>query len=140
MKTYRIERALDGKVICEVVWVRGRATTPVTYRLERVNLHGSMGFGTGESGAGPADLAASILGDYVGALPESLEREWQHRLSVKYLDPAGRLAIAFHRDFKEQFIAPRRLDPGERYEITSTEIDEFLKAGIEEDLKRLEEE
>ena len=96
MKAYRGERARDGTVRV-LVELDG-----VTRPLERAPGHGADGFDYGYDGAGPADLARSILADYRGHPPK-----WR-----------------VYRAFLHQFIVP--LDRAVPWTISEAEISAWL--------------
>lgn len=117
MKTYTIVRSSSGQVGVTITQDSGRRNAVL---LKHCVLHSPTGFETGYSGSGPADLAASILADHFGIEPDRMRRVWEKSLGDNN-NPAM-MVIRLHQLFKASFIAPRHLDPGESYEITSVDI------------------
>ena len=96
MRTYTGERARDGAV-------RVRVEQDGAGRLlAHATGHDSSRFDYGYDGSGPADLARSILADYLGYAPK-----WR-----------------VYRAFLQQFIVP--LDRSEPWTITEAEISAWL--------------
>ena len=115
MKTYTIRRHSDGRVACYVSRPRqGTEEHDCRYNLFHLVYYSPDGFETGYGGSGPADLALSILAEHFE------ERAAQHPAS-------GRLACwAMHQTFKDAWIAPNKLEPGESYVITEEQIVAWL--------------
>jgi len=104
MKTYRIERARDTRLVHVVVQEEGRLARALNPRHDLFD-HSPTGFEYGYGGSGPAQLALALLADASG-------------------NPT--LAIEHHQRFKWQVIAS--LD-GDRlvHEMTDGEILEWLR-------------
>ena len=96
MKTYAGERARDGAVRIRVE--QDGAVRPLAHSTGRDPTR----FDYGYDGSGPADLARSILADYLGYAPK-----WR-----------------VYRAFLHQFIVP--LDRAEPWTISETEISAWL--------------
>ncbi len=114
MKTYVVSRGTGGQVGCTVVQDNGQ---PVTI-LKHCVHHSPDGFETGYGGSGPADLALSILDDHF---------EIQPTRNANIMDTRAWVA---HQPFKFHFIAPRKLQAGESYQILGSEIAYWL-SGLE---------
>ncbi|HEY8416324.1 MAG TPA: DUF6166 domain-containing protein [Thermaerobacter sp.] len=98
-----------------VVTVNGRP-------LQHVVRHSPTGFEWGYGGSGPADLALSILTDYLGDVylivhTDDGEMTREHTVQI-----ADRL----YQEFKWQFIAP--LDCDRPWRITGQQISDWLRA------------
>jgi hypothetical protein len=111
---YRIERAEDGQVSCVVMrglGMRDRA-------LRHVAVHSPTGFEVGYSGNGPADLALSILADWLDA----------SRAPERYRWPEGREAWVWdlHQEFKRRWLAGLQVEPGQRAELAAHELRAFV--------------
>ena len=117
MKTYTIRRQPEGKLVCSVMRPADeKQPHNIHSNLFHLVYHSPDGFETGYSGSGPAELALSILADH-----------FNERAALR--PAAGRLHCwALHQQFKEHFIAPNQLEPGEEYTITTEAIDEWLQA------------
>lgn len=97
-------------------------------------LHSATGFETGYAGAGPSDLAVSILRDHF-SVPASILESLYHTGAVGYKSPnhqgqlvgTAREVLRLHQAFKADFIAGRQLALGEQYEITTAEIEAWLE-------------
>jgi hypothetical protein len=121
MKTYEVTRSSSGQI---GVLVKTDRTNRNATLLQHCVLHSPTGMETGYAGSGPADLAASILADYLCVSPEHLSNVWR-----KSWSGTGSLAtkvIKLHQSFKEDFIAPKKLAAGESYEITGDDIAGWL--------------
>ncbi len=119
VKWYKVER-VNGEVFCTVF------ASITKYQLKHVVLHSPTGLETGYGGSGPADLAASILANYLNASPASVVHEWKGH----YTSPRSSLArrvVALHQDFKSHFIVPNVVKDGESYIITGDAIDRWLQ-------------
>ena len=113
-KTYVIRRAAAFGVTASV-----RLGAEI-YPLRHVPVHSPTGLETGYGGSGPADLALSILCDYLGAeARDSADFGWDAA-------PEALLAWRLHQGFKFAFIAPRKLEVGARYEISARDIHEWI--------------
>lgn len=119
MKTYEVARSTSGQ-IGVLVKVGNRNAL----LLKHCNLHSPDGFETGYAGSGPADLAASILADYLGIEHERLERVYKKAWSLED-NLAGRV-IHLHHSFKAHFIKPRKLEIGQSYTISGDDIAKWL--------------
>jgi len=115
---------------------RAQADSAEGYPLPRI--FPQVAFDTGAGNLGPAHLAVSILADFLKILPSIVAQEWQYQEKLLKVKPpadqlpkvvmaaAARLALYFSWGFKEQFIAPRQLEPGESYAIIAPEIRLFI--------------
>jgi len=101
-KQYRVQRAAGGRVEAFVV------IGDLVYPLPHVVRHSPTGFETGYGGSGSADLALSILDDFLRAGGRTTKRD------------------RLHQFFKWKFIAPRRLEAGASYTITEADIRAWL--------------
>lgn len=92
------------------------------HALPHVAYHNAEGFDYGYEGAGPGDLALSILADFFG---EVLTPDVDAGDSY-----AGErsLAVSLHEAMATRFIAP--MDPVEGGTITTGEITDWLRAAI----------
>ena len=92
------------------------------YALRHVEHHSPDGFETGYGGSGPAELALSILCDYLGAdARDSRDFGWDAA-------PEALLAWRLHQQFKVDFVARRQLDVGARYEISARDVHDWISA------------
>lgn len=101
MKTYVIRRTPGGTVTCHV-----RQDDGTTQPLRHLIRHSPTGFEVGYHGSGPADLARSIVGDFLG-------------------DPDPH-PIAYQA-VKAAFIAPLDRDSPGPFELTGRQLLDFLK-------------
>lgn len=124
MKQYRIERKAECGVIAKVVAEHGE------YPLPHIVCHSPTGFETGYGGSGPGDLALAILADHFDE-SESVVRE-----GYRKSDRLSR-AVRLYTLFKFDMIAPRRLEMGASYTITSEEIDGWLAARDQQTYKEV---
>ncbi len=128
MKTYRgytdSDETIGGPNGPILVYEEGRPPYPVRHMI----VHSPSGMAWGFNGSGPADLALSILADYLDeadAIPaherydHAVAREIQHTR-----------AWVLHQDFKRHFIAP--LDEGAGWTITGTTIGDWLAPRLPE--------
>lgn len=103
VKSYLILRT-DHGLECWIM-LRGKRHAMLPHCL----CHSPTGFDCGSSGSGPADLALSILMNFFAkaarAVPKGNTLVWRR-----------------HQAFKEHFIAPTVLKPGEGRTITSGDI------------------
>jgi len=83
--------------------------------LRQVPWHGRSGFAWGYGGSGPADLALSILADFLVERP-TLQQVREGRCRC----------WRFHQDFKWAFIAP--LDQAAGWTILGSEIRVWMQA------------
>ena len=120
MKTYEITRSTSGQI-----GVLVKNGTGAAKLLSHCILHSPTGMETGYSGSGPADLAASILADYFGVETSRVRKVWEKSWGLDEGILAHRV-ILLHQPFKSHFIAPRRLEVGQSYEILGAEIASWL--------------
>jgi hypothetical protein len=120
MKTYEVTRGTSGQIGVLVKTNNGRNAT----LLKHCALHSPTGMETGYSGSGPSDLAASILANYFGVNQEHLISVWQKSWGGK--EGLAQKVLTLHHAFKEQFISPRKLDPGQSYTISTDEISSWI--------------
>ena len=78
-----------------------------------------MGYG----GSGPADLALSILADYLGVGADRVPRVARNAWNYASENPAH---WRLHQEFKRDFICGRAINAGESYEIPGAEIAAWL--------------
>jgi hypothetical protein len=110
LRSYLIQR---NKGICvATVFENGH----FVYPLKHVKVHSPGGFESGYEGSGPADLALSILADYFDEAPRKVKSDTSH-------------AFPLHQEFKRIFIAPRQINEGESYTISSEDLDIFCLGG-----------
>ena len=88
------------------VWEGERVQPLDPVPSQQLFKHSSTGFEWGYSGSGPAQLALAILLDFTG-------------------DPE--VALLWHQEFKEQFIASLPRETLHAWEIDGTEIESFLR-------------
>ena len=105
-KQYYIYRDKSGDVIAAVISLED---DKLKYALEHKVHHSPTGFEFGYEGSGPAELARSILWDYLGEEPMP----------------------GLYQEFKRQFIAPVK---EEFFIISDYSIQEFLKSRIDQNL------
>ncbi len=118
MKTYEVTRTGSGQI---GVLVKQEGCD--TALLKHCVVHSPTGFETGYSGSGPADLALSILADHLGVTPDRIGKIWKGAWSWDdSKDPLAAKALRLHQEFKAHFIASRRLERGNSYEIQSAHI------------------
>ena len=122
-KTYEVTRSTSGQIGVLVKTEGGRNAT----LLRHCVLHSPTGMETGYAGSGPADLAASILADFLGAEPERVRNVWEKSLGLSK-GPAHDV-IRLHQLFKAHFIQERKVAVGESYTITGDEIAEWIPFG-----------
>jgi hypothetical protein len=122
-KTYEVIRSTEGFVYVVVHPGNGREFDTT---LEHVVLHSHTGMETGYGGSGPADLALSILVDFLGASPKRVKRVWE-RPTLQDSETIEFEAIRMHQGFKWHFVAGRQIDPGETYKISGDEIQDWLR-------------
>lgn len=121
MKTYTVVRSSSGEI---GVLIKSNESKNAKI-LQHVAMHSPTGMETGYGGSGPADLAVSILADFFGVTPERIKRVWRKSWGLT-ADNAATDAIKLHQLFKRDFIARKKLDPGESYVITSEEIKAWI--------------
>lgn len=132
MKTYYITRRNDGVVICEADETGKRVRFDDgglnRYRVPHCVMHSPTGFESGYGGSGPADLALSILADFLGVWPEQIKAVNERALTLSVQD-RKHLPIRLHQLFKADYIAgsKRRLEPGESYSIKGDEIARWIE-------------
>ena len=122
VKTYTIIRSTSGQVGCTVDPGNGCNR----YLLKHCVVHSPTGFETGYGGSGPADLAVSILADFLGATPQRIDHVWRNALGYLKNKDAGHKALRLHQLFKSHFIVPRAIQPGQSYEISGAEIASWI--------------
>jgi hypothetical protein len=127
MKSYKGKRLPSDEV--EIV-VHDTATNRESeYPLRHIVVHSPTGMSWGYGGSGPADLAVSILVDFLGGTGPKIPRD------CRGLNPDGTrcahnycLALTMHQAFKWAFVAKW---PRERWEIDEVEIGRWA-AGVGE--------
>jgi len=98
------------------------------YRLRHMIVHSPSGMARGFSGSGPADLALSILADYLGEAAQVPAHErYDHAIAEEIQQTR---AWARHQEFKRQFIAP--LDQGAGWTLTDAEVRDWLASRLPE--------
>lgn len=107
-KRYRVRRGVFG-ISCTVT--RGDRS----YQLPHCILHSPTGFEIGYLGSGPADLAASILADYLGVPKPTMEANYRGDGD----NTDARRAIHLHQLFKRDVIAKYELKQGEYFELST---------------------
>jgi hypothetical protein len=118
MKTYEVTRSTSGQIGVLVHHHENRIRNATL--LKHCVLHSPDGFETGYSGSGPSDLAVSILADHFGVAPERIERVYKQSWGVS--DNLAGKVFHLHHHFKAHFIAPRKLEKGESYQISGDDI------------------
>jgi hypothetical protein len=121
MKTYEVTRSMSGEIGVLVKTDNGRNATILPHCV----LHSPTGFETGYGGSGPADLALSILADFLGVAPERMAAALKNTFLFDLSTPSHK-AFRYHQDFKWQFISGRNLAPGKSYEILGAEIASWI--------------
>lgn len=127
MKIYDVIRGTGGQVSCTVKVDAGSRIHSTI--LPHCVMHSPTGFETGYGGSGPADLALSILADYLGVSPAQVKAVNDRALTLS-MQNLKHLPIRLHQLFKADFIAgvKRRLEPGQSYTITGEEIRKWIEA------------
>jgi len=125
MRIYVISRSLGGIVRCMVKHVNGgNPTMPPPYRLPHANLHSPTGFECGYGGSGPADLAASILADFLGVKSRTVAAAYHGK--PRRRPPLALKVLLLHEHFKADVIAGLLIGPGGSFEIAGDEIAKWL--------------
>ncbi|HEV8711700.1 MAG TPA: DUF6166 domain-containing protein [Candidatus Binatia bacterium] len=93
--------------------------------LRHIPFHSPSGFEWGFQGSGPADLALSILVDYLKERPPY--GGWKNRLFSKWTVHSK--AWKYHQDFKRDFVAKWSV----AWMLHDQEIDTWLKEQEEQD-------
>ncbi len=83
-------------------------------------------FEIGSGGSGPADLALSILADFLGVAPEKVKRTLATALTLSYHN-ASHIPIKMHQMFKADFISRIKLEPGQSHQIAGDEIARWIE-------------
>jgi hypothetical protein len=122
MKTFEVIRNSSGQIGVRVVQRGAPGARPSVRLLKHCELHSPTGFETGYAGSGPADLAASILADVYGVRPERMKNVWEKGWGIREGEAGAGKVLRLHQLFKQDFISPRKLEPGQSYEITGEEI------------------
>ena len=127
MKIYDVIRGTGGQVSCTVRQEHGGRV--MATMLPHCVMHSPTGFETGYGGSGPADLALSILADFLGVTPEQVKAINERALTLSMQD-RKHIPIRLHQLFKADFIADRsrRLGTGQSYSITGEEIRKWIEA------------
>lgn len=120
MKTYSGDRLPDGTTRVRVREAGGSAVP-----LRHVVYHSPTGLEWGYAGSGPADLALSVLADYLGATAFNVSDLWRGFENLVDEDDPRAVAWRWHQPFKHEVIA--RFD-GARWELTGDEIAAWLEA------------
>lgn len=115
MKIYEVTRSTSGQIGVLVKTGKRNATL-----LKHCALHSPTGMETGYNGSGPGDLSASILADYFGVSPKRVINVWKKSWGLD--DSLALKVIQLHHPFTRHFVSAHRLDPGESYEISDSEI------------------
>ena len=92
--------------------------------LKHIVRHSPDGFNWGYGGSGPADLALSILTDYLVGIANLFSLSENPRDKPIEIKRAELIADAYYQEFKWKFIA--NLPIGQDWEIKSSEIAEFI--------------
>lgn len=126
MKTYRgyTDQAQAGPEAAILVYEQD---VPAS-KLRHLIVHSPSGLSWGFGGSGPADLALSILADYLGeadAIPA--HERYDHAIAQ---DIQQTRAWMLHQDFKWRFIAP--LKQGAGWTISAAAIDAWLAPRLPE--------
>jgi hypothetical protein len=106
--------------------IEGRGETLPGRRLRHANLHSPTGFECGYGGSGPADLAASILADFFNVAPRTVGATYRGKAARKPRTSDAAKVVRLHEEFKAEVISRIRLGPGEKKQISGTEIAEWL--------------
>jgi len=125
-KTYTVARGTDGTVRATVQEQENGGRLHA-YNLRHCVYHSPTGFETGYGGSGPADLALSILADYFEVTPSQIDRA---NRKIGLDDEPADNALRLHQNFKFYMIAPRNIENGEQYSITSDDIDAWIKSRV----------
>lgn len=121
MKDYEISRSTSRQVGCVVRCYTSAGES--SYVLPHCEIHSPCGFECGYGGSGPSDLAVSILADWFGETPRRVRRVYRKSLGYN----AKNRALVFHQDFKWQFIAPLKLEPGQSQMIHDADIRKWFE-------------
>lgn len=97
-------------------------------QVAHVVLHSPTGLETGYGGSGPADLAASILADFLNIKPSCVLREWNAPFDE---GPSAMLVIRLHQRFKREFVETQQIAPGEHYVLAGRCIQRWIAAQSE---------
>jgi len=109
-------RRINGVVQCWCKWDDARM-----YHLTNVGVHSPDGFEMGYGGSGPADLALTILCDFMG-----LRRAGPETFTGENLGYAVQTAWEFHQDVKRKWIQEHR----NHVEITGRQLKEMIGEDI----------
>ena len=126
MKTYTISRNRGGEVACTVSRSTPNGGETAVTLLRHCVYHSPTGFETGYGGSGPADLALSILADFLGVSPEKVKKVLDKALTLSSHN-ASHVPLKMHQMFKSDFIARHKLEPGDSYNIAGDEIARWIE-------------
>lgn len=111
MITYHITRYDASTVDCRVL-EEGK----LPYQLPHIVRHSPTGFNCGYLGSGPADLALSILTDYLEKDPQSKQSCGQ--------------VLELHQQFKRDIISGIVLNDNESHDLTGEQIGHWVANGV----------
>lgn len=96
----------------------------IPYQLFHVAAHSPTGFNCGYLGSGPADLALSILVDYLGEDPQQALAIWRGKLDIESR------AVRMHQRFKQDVICHICLDDDQSYNLSDEQVGFWLGESV----------
>lgn len=119
-RQYEITRREDGTIGCVVYWPRKIEPGAACMALDHVVHHSPTGFEAGYQGSGPADLALSIMAHYYG-VNHAIMQEYMKTGRAAQREDCERVCHVYQR-FKQDFIAPIQIGPGQSWLIDGSAI------------------
>jgi hypothetical protein len=124
MKTYKAYTDRADAAGAVVYLVEDPEATPRTYLLRHLRVHSPSGMNHGYGGSGPADLALSILADYLGEATAIPPHDDYDPAIARRIERTT--AWALHQHFKWDVIA--RLDQAAGFTLVGDLIAAWLYA------------
>jgi hypothetical protein len=127
---YLIGRETYGKVFA---WRIQPGSAGLTKEVSHVCLNSPDGFELGTFLPGSADLAASLLADFLGVAPNVVEVVWKHGFTETLIGigledvRSAERVIRLHSKVRDKLLAPIRLQPNECVGLDATRIGNFLQ-------------
>jgi hypothetical protein len=128
---YMIARDAHGEVC---VWRIEAGAAGISKEVSPVHLHTPGGLEVGGSSGGSADLAASLLADFLNVSPEVVEANWKRRSrenlpgsSLHEILSAERV-IRLHQALEGELLVSVQLERNECYGLDVTKIGGFISA------------
>ncbi len=127
---YLIGREARGKVCA---WRIEAGSAHLSKEVPHVHLHSSEeDFDVGNSNAESADLAASLLADFLDVSPGTVEAVWKRELAEKLPESSlheilsAERVIRLHQDVRDKLLASIRLQPNECDAVDAAQIGSFF--------------